>query len=121
MHTGSKENLDRAYLRAKLNVRGNDRDLADGNNQDCADYAQESEHIVVTTLVLPKALENEHELNEEHGKWNQAGKQCSICAMRVPRLCRDLSSNCIGLGRVTPRFCSSIAIPTSSIDERHLN
>ena len=67
-------NLDRAYLRAKLNVCGNDRDLTDGDNQDCADHAQESEHIVVTTLVLPKALENEHELNEEHGKWNQASK-----------------------------------------------
>jgi len=67
-------NLDRAYLRAKLNVRGNDRDLADGDNQDCADDAQESEHIVVATLVLPKALENEHELNEEHGKWNQTSK-----------------------------------------------
>ena len=67
-------NQDRAYLRAKLNVRGNDRDLADGNNQDCTDHAQESEHIVVTTLVLPKALENEHELNEEHRKGNQASK-----------------------------------------------
>ena len=72
--TESQGNFDRAYLRAKLNVRGNDRDLADGDNQDCADHAQESKHIIVTTLVLPKALENEHELNEKHGKWNQASK-----------------------------------------------
>ena len=57
-----------AYLRAKLNVCRDDGDLADGDHQDGADNAQEPKYIVVPTLVLPQALENEHQFDEEHRK-----------------------------------------------------
>jgi hypothetical protein len=120
-HTRLDGFLDIFYLGAELNVCRDDGDLADSDHQDGTDNAQEAENVVVTALVLPQALEHKHELDEENGKGDQAGKQCSGGASTVPRLDWDLPSNRVGLGRMAPRFGSDVAVPASRIDEGHLN
>ena len=109
------------YLRAELDVGRDNGDLADGDYQDGADDAQEAEDVVVAALVLPEALEDEHELYEQDRKRDQSSEQCPIRAAGVPRLDWDLAGNRVGLGGVVPRLGSEVAIPASHVDEGHLD
>ena len=118
---GEKDSGKTTHLGAELDVGRDDGDLADGDYQDDADDAQEAEDVVVATLVLPEALEDEHELDEQDRKGDQAGEQCPVSAAGVPRLDRDLARTRVGLGRVVPRLGSKVAVPASRVDEGHLD
>ena len=53
-----------------MDVSGNDCDFADGDDEDEAHDTQEAKDIVVTTFILPQALEDEQKLDEKHGEGN---------------------------------------------------
>ena len=53
---------------AKLDVDGHDCDFGDGDDEDYGDNGEEAEHVVVAGFVLPKALEDEKELDEDYRK-----------------------------------------------------
>lgn len=108
-------------LRAKLHVRRHDRHLDDRDNQDDAHDAEEPENIVITALILPQALENEKQLDEDDRKRDDAGEQNRLEALRVPRLHRNLTRDDGGLDRVIPRANDNETVPAANIDQRKLN
>ena len=58
---------------AKLDVCCYNSDFNDCDNIDDANDGQESEYIVVPTLILPYAAKDEEELNEYDSKRHQTG------------------------------------------------
>ena len=59
---------------AKLDVGRNYCDFTDRDDQYGAHNAQKAEDVVVAALVLPHALEDEHQLDEQYGERDQASQ-----------------------------------------------
>lgn len=78
--------MKETYLGAKLAIRSDNGNLANGNQQNQRYRAQEPEDIVVAALILPQVLEQEKEFDEQHCEGNQPRQQGSVNAAQVPRL-----------------------------------
>ena len=76
---------------AKLDIGCNNGDLYDSDNIDNADDGQETEDIVVTTLVLPQAAENEEQFDEYDSERDQTSQKDAVTPPSIPRLLWYLS------------------------------
>ena len=106
---------------AELNIGRNDGHFGNGDYKDDADNTEESEHIIISTLILPQALEDEQQFDEQDGEGNQSRNQDTMIVLEIPRLWRYLPWDRVGLCWVLPCIGSEIPIPASSIDQRQLN
>lgn len=108
-------------LLAELDVDGDDGHLGNCHHQDDGDDGQEAKDVVVSALVLPERLEDEEELDEDDGKGDQAGEECRLDRLEIPRLLGHLARNRCRLGRMLPCPGLEIAIRRSHVHQRYLH
>jgi hypothetical protein len=72
------------YLGAKLDVGCNDGNFCNRDDENYADNAKETKDVVIATLVLPHALENEKEFDEDYREGNQACEEGGMGTLCVP-------------------------------------
>ncbi len=104
-----------------MHVRSYDSDLGNVDHLHNANDTEETEGIVVATLVLPETPEHEKEFHKDHHEGDEPCKQNAIDGFHIPRLRWDLTCNCIRLGGVLPNRCAVITVPAASVYERQLD
>ena len=111
----------KTYLEAELVVCRNNSHFNDSNYQYSTNHTQETEHVVVATLVLPEILKHKQQLNEEDCKGDQASQDRTSRADEIPWLGWDLARDGICLERVFPGLGSHVSNPATKIHKRDLD
>ena len=108
-------------LRAQLHVRRDNRDLHDGDDAEESDDAQEAEDVVISAFVLPDALEDEEEFDEDDGEGDEARDEDAVQVFGVPGLRGDLAGDAVGLCGVLVGRAVVEAVPAAAVDEGELD
>ena len=104
-----------------MDICRNNGNFDHSHDENQADHAQETKDIVVATLVLPQAPEDEQQLDEDDRERHQTRQEYCINTSEVPRLLRDLPSDAVGFGRMFPWLTTMVPDPAANVYKRDLN
>ena len=105
-----------ARLATKLYIRCHNSGFNNRYHQDDCRNPHKPKDIVVHGLILPQALEDEHQLDEDDRKGNKADKKNTLRGLTMPRLGGNLAWNRIGLDRVHPGATHGVSTTPSNIN-----